>query len=211
MIATLNPAERVAVLVIDLQNKYTDPSSRLRLDDADELIERIADFVERARPHGARVVWVNRRSRPEVGPGRRTTKLFGSKLGSFQNEAMDAQDSRLVPKSPDIVIEKRRHSAFYETDLESTLRNWGAQTVILAGVTSNVCVAATAFDAVARDLDVVIAEDLTASLPVLKDGQQVMSAHEVQAATMNLLGYAVGDVSDGRSILNEWDTAQPTG
>ena len=139
-----------------------------------------------------------------MGPGRRTLKLFGDGLPSFQNELMDRQDVRLVPQSEDILIEKRRHSAFYETDLESTLRNWGVETVVLAGVTSNVCIAATAFDAVARDLDVVIAEDLTASLPVVSRGEQVMTAHQVQDATMHLLGYAIGDVASHEELLGLW-------
>jgi len=62
------------------------------------------------------------------------------------------------------VIIKRRYSAFYETDLELTLRNLGVKQVVLAGTLTNVCPFATAFDAFERDLCVYYPADATAAL-----------------------------------------------
>lgn len=204
MTTQLNRASESAVLVIDLQRKYTISSSNLVVDDADDLVDRVRLFVEEARTLGARIVWLNRRARPQVGPGRRTTKLFGDRLGAFQNPEVDRQDDRLVPAPGDIVIVKPRHSAFYATDLEVCLRNWGTQGVVLAGVTTNVCVMATAFDAVARDLDVVVASDLTASLPIREGTEVRATSSDVQRNSLAFLQYATGDVLETRSILETW-------
>lgn len=207
MSGQLGTPDLTAVLVIDVQRKYTVPASALMVDGANELVARIAAYTTEARTRGAQIVWLNRTSRPQVGPGRRTTKLFGDRLASFQNDDMDPQDERLPPHSNDIVIVKPRHSGFYATDLEVCLRNWGVEGVVLAGVTTNVCVMATAFGAVARDLDVVVASDLTASLPIRRDGDIAVSAGDVQEQTLDLIRYSTGDVLSSQSILDIWDEA----
>ncbi|MBO8181908.1 MAG: cysteine hydrolase [Archaeoglobus sp.] len=69
----------------------------------------------------------------------------------------------LKPEKGDIVIEKRRFSAFFRTDLDITLRELGIDTVALAGINTHVCVLATAFDAVSSDFRVILLDDCCAS------------------------------------------------
>jgi nicotinamidase-related amidase len=69
----------------------------------------------------------------------------------------------LRPEKGDIVIEKRRFSAFFRTDLDITLRELGIDTVALAGINTHVCVLATAFDAVSNDFSVILLDDCCAS------------------------------------------------
>src|SRR5204863_318367 len=54
-------------------------------------------------------------------------------------------------------------SAFFATDLALTLREQGVQTVVLAGVKTNVCVRATAQDAFAHGFDVFVPREATNS------------------------------------------------
>jgi nicotinamidase-related amidase len=74
-------------------------------------------------------------------------------------EVIDA----LTPEKGDIVLEKRRFSAFFRTDLDITLRELGVDTVAIAGINTHVCVLATAFDAVSNDFRAIILEDCCAS------------------------------------------------
>ena len=57
----------------------------------------------------------------------------------------------LAPLPNDIIIKKRRFSAFYNTELETVLKNirgWGQiDTVIICGTVTNVCCESTARDA----------------------------------------------------------------
>ena len=63
----------------------------------------------------------------------------------------------------DIVLPKRRFSAFFKTDLDQTLRTLGVGGVAVAGITTQVCVLATALDAVALDFHAVLVEDACAA------------------------------------------------
>jgi nicotinamidase/pyrazinamidase len=76
----------------------------------------------------------------------------------------------LRPEPTDIVLPKRRFSAFFKTDLDQTLRTLGVDTIIVTGVTIEVCVLMTAMDGLSHDFSVVLLEDCSASRN--KDFQQ---------------------------------------
>ncbi len=69
----------------------------------------------------------------------------------------------LGPELGDTVLEKRRMSAFFKTDLDITLRLWQVDTIIVAGIATPVCVYLTAMDGLAHDFRVVILEDRCAA------------------------------------------------
>ena len=46
----------------------------------------------------------------------------------------------LKPEPADIILPKRRFSAFFKTDLDQTLRTLGVDTIIVTGITTEVCV-----------------------------------------------------------------------
>ncbi|MCX8110700.1 MAG: cysteine hydrolase [Syntrophorhabdaceae bacterium] len=71
--------------------------------------------------------------------------------------------AELEPQKDDIILEKRRFSAFFKTDLDQTLRTWGIDTVLIGGVNTHFCVLATAFDALCHDFYTIILEDLSAA------------------------------------------------
>ena len=71
--------------------------------------------------------------------------------------------SDLEPDEKDIILEKRRFSAFFKTDLDQTLRTLNVDTVAVAGVNTHFCVLATAFDAVCHDFYTIILDDLSAA------------------------------------------------
>jgi nicotinamidase-related amidase len=71
--------------------------------------------------------------------------------------------NELKPEDEDIVVEKRRFSAFFRTDLDITLRELGVEVVALAGINTHVCVLATAFDAISNDFRAIILKDCCAS------------------------------------------------
>ncbi|MBN2467574.1 MAG: cysteine hydrolase [Deltaproteobacteria bacterium] len=63
----------------------------------------------------------------------------------------------------DIVLPKRRLSAFFKTDLDITLRTLGINTIAVAGLTTEACVLATAVDGLCNDFYSVILSDCSAS------------------------------------------------
>lgn len=69
----------------------------------------------------------------------------------------------LEPQPSDIILEKRRFSAFFKTDLDQTLRTLHVDTVAVGGINTHFCVLATAFDAVCHDFSTIILEDMSAA------------------------------------------------
>ncbi len=69
----------------------------------------------------------------------------------------------LRSESGDIILPKRRFSAFFKTDLDQTLHTLRVDTIIVTGITVEVCVLMTAMDGLSHDFSVIILEDCTAS------------------------------------------------
>ena len=90
----------------------------------------------------------------------------------------------LAPAPGEHIIKKHRYSAFFATDLDLILREWGITTVIISGTTTENCCHATARDAMFNNYKVVFLSDATGSFDYPDVGYGAMSAEEVQ-------GYAV--------------------
>jgi nicotinamidase-related amidase len=69
----------------------------------------------------------------------------------------------LAPAPGEIVIHKPSYGAFYDTPLETILRNLGRNTVIITGTLTNVCCGTTARQAYERGFNVVVSRDATAT------------------------------------------------
>jgi nicotinamidase-related amidase len=70
--------------------------------------------------------------------------------------------AELKPKRQDILIKKRRPSAFFRTDLEVFLKGAGIDTLIVTGTSMSGCVRATATDAFMRDYRTMIVRECVA-------------------------------------------------
>jgi nicotinamidase-related amidase len=69
----------------------------------------------------------------------------------------------LKPADTDLIVHKRRLSAFFKTDLDITLREWDIDTIVVGGVAAEVCVLSTAYDGVSYNFKVIVLEDCCAS------------------------------------------------
>jgi ureidoacrylate peracid hydrolase len=85
--------------------------------------------------------------------------------GGMVRDTWDAEIvDELAPQPGDRVIDKTRYSAFYGTDLEAQLSALSVDTLIVCGVTSNVCVESTVRDAFFRDIRIIVPSDATAAV-----------------------------------------------
>jgi len=69
----------------------------------------------------------------------------------------------LKPEPTDIILPKRRFSAFFKTDLDQTLRVLGVDTIVVTGITTEVCVLMTVMDGLSHDFSVILLENCSAS------------------------------------------------
>jgi nicotinamidase-related amidase len=117
------------LVLIDVQRAFDDPSWPERNNPDAEA--RIADLLAAWREAGAPVVHVRHESAEPDGLFRRGTDSF-----EFKPEA--------VPQAGEPVVEKLVNSGFIGTDLEERLRAAGAETVAIAGLTTDHCCSTTA-------------------------------------------------------------------
>ena len=81
----------------------------------------------------------------------------------------------LGPEPGDLVITKRQWGAFYGTELDLQLRRRGIDTILLAGISTNVGVESTARDAFERGYQQVFVEDAMAAREATEHGHTVNS------------------------------------
>lgn len=98
------------------------------------------------------------------------------------------------PRPGDIIVSKTHFSAFARTGLAEQLHAQGVDTLVLAGLTTECCVASSAWDAFERDFHVFIASDACAAYEA--------SLHEGALRALELSG---ATLSDAAAISAAWD------
>ncbi len=169
--AKVAPAH-TAVLVIDLQHDFVSPDgglARLGVDltDVQAIVPRVASLLDEARAAGATVIFVCHVNSDDTssGPIREKRQDLGRERVPvcWQGTPGVEVDRGLSVLAGDLVLRKHRFSAFLNTPLDSMLRAHGIQTLVLMGMSTNVCVDSTARDGFMRDYYVVIPQDCVAS------------------------------------------------
>lgn len=79
--------------------------------------------------------------------------------GSMEHQIVD----RLAPLDHELVIDKNASSPFNGTGIDQILRNLQLETLVLAGMATDMCVETTARDAADRGYNVIVVEDATAT------------------------------------------------
>ena len=137
---------RPALVIIDMNNGFTDPDSPLvcELDDTVEAIRRLLDAARRAE---APVVYTT----VSYGEGDRVTaKAFIDKVPVLLTLEAGSRwveiDERIAPRPGEPVLNKLFASAFFGTPLASMLASHGCDSVIVTGASTSGCVRATVVD-----------------------------------------------------------------
>lgn len=146
-----------AVIIVDmLEDSFKEPRNQER--EEEKIIQPTHSFLERCRSVSIPVIFANDSFLSE-------DFLFKGKLKPYaiRGTAGGQVLHDLAPEPTDIILEKRRFSAFFKTDLDQTLRTYGIDTVAIGGINTHVCVIATALDAICHDFYTILLEDLCAA------------------------------------------------
>ena len=94
----------------------------------------------------------------------------------------------------DVVVVKRRYSAFRGTDLEAVLHTAGVRALVISGLMTSFCCETTARDAHGRDYEVLFAADAVEG-PDLEDAEGREVPHDVVLAnTVTALGAGFAEI-----------------
>jgi len=169
-----------ALIVIDMQRDFLDPEGYIARSGVDvsglrTVIPNVHRLLDGARRHGMRVIHTREGHRPDLSDlprvkAERSTRS-GAAIGSqgplgrllVRGEPGHAIIGELAPLPGEPVIDKPGFGAFYATDLEHILRVADVSTLIIAGVTSDICVQSTLREAVDRGFDCITVGDACAA------------------------------------------------
>jgi nicotinamidase-related amidase len=152
------PAQRTALIVVDMQNDFVHEDGALHVPDAAASVPRIRDLLGRAREAGVRVVFTqdwHEEDDPEFDVWPRHVVR-----GSWGAEIVDGLD----PDRADLVVRKPRYDAFYATGLDHALRVWAVTHLLVVGTVANICVQHTAASGALRWYRVATCEDAISAL-----------------------------------------------
>jgi nicotinamidase-related amidase len=171
--------KRAAFVIIDMQRDFLEPGgfgaalgndvSLLR-----SAIAPIGAVLAACRVAGMLVIHTREGHRPDLSDlpgakhrrGRFATRIGDAgPMGRILVRGAEGHDiiAELAPAEGEPVIDKPGKGAFYATDLEAILRGRGITQLILAGVTTEVCVHTTLREANDRGFECLVLEDGTAS------------------------------------------------
>src|SRR5436309_3139183 len=148
----------VALLLIDVINALDFSGGEELLRHALPMARRLAELKRRAKESGVPVIYVN--------------DNFGKWQSDFNKilEHCLEEGARgrplaelLRPEEDDYFVLKPKHSGFFSTTLDILLDYLEAKTLVLTGLTGDICVLFTAHDAYMRDFHLVIPSDCVAS------------------------------------------------
>ncbi|MGH2647849.1 MAG: cysteine hydrolase family protein, partial [Ginsengibacter sp.] len=105
-----------------------------------------------------------RKGYPEVSAGNKTFSKLKSGAISFDTEEGTKIPEIIVPQPGDIVIIKKRVSAFAGSDLEVVLRSFGIKHLLLAGISTSGVVLSTLREAADKDYAITVLSDCCADI-----------------------------------------------
>jgi nicotinamidase-related amidase len=175
---------KAAILVIDMQNDFCHPDGWLAhigvdVTPARQPIKPLQNLLPELRAVNVPVIWLNWGNRPDllnisaglrhvynptgegVGLGNPLPSNGAKVLVAGSWAAAVVDELKQLPE--DIRIDKYRMSGFWDTPLDSILRNIGRTTLFFAGVNADQCVIATLQDANFLGYDCILVQDCTAT------------------------------------------------
>jgi ureidoacrylate peracid hydrolase len=196
------------VLVVDVQNDYCHPEGTLGrrgVDCAPALaaVERIGALLPVARTAGVPVLHVHtQHSAWTDTPGWRRRGRGGTTIEPETDPIVAAGTWGAEPYGDlvadgDFSFVKHRYSAFAFSPLDLVLSGLDRPTLVLAGLTSDVCVRATGVDAVSRGHTPVLVGDATATAGVIP-----------QATACAEFAATIGPVVTSDDLISAWTAPQ---
>jgi maleamate amidohydrolase len=189
---SLGLGQRPALVLVDMIKGFTSSACPLGTDCPEVVAanaELLALFRQRQLPVFFTTVVYHNDDQASVFRGR-IEALNVLQPGSNWIEVDDA----LTPLAGEPVIEKQWASAFFATDLDAQLRQSGADSIVVTGLTTSGCVRATVVDGLQYNYPVVVAREAV--------GDRNRDAHEANLFDMNAKYADVVNLDQVREMLN---------
>lgn len=197
-VTKLDPSD-TALVIVDMQNFYMKEGASSYCPFAQAIVPNVNRLADAARRFGIPVVWLRNVTNSAAFKSwtRHYDRMTQARIDIRKRElAKDGDGFRfwheMDVRPTDRKVEKTRYSAFIPgaSNLANILGEYSADTLIICGVATNVCVESTARDAMMMNYRTIIIEDACAA--------NTTEAHEV---SLNSLYLNFGDVQTTDMII----------
>ncbi|KAJ5497701.1 hypothetical protein LT330_002986 [Penicillium expansum] len=145
------------LLILDVQNGVID-----RLDNTEPYLERLRSTVTSARKANVKIIHVVTAFRPgypENNPNNSSVPSVVSRGEYLEGHSSVKVHPAIAPASGEVVLTKRRVSAFFATELDMLLRCANARSIVVAGLITSGAVLSTVRQAMDMDYRITVLED----------------------------------------------------
>ena len=178
------------LLVIDMQNFFLDPKSPTFTPGGLAILPNVAKLINAFRKRKLPVIYTAHVHKGEKWDGGILAWWWE---GMVIENTKDAEiHPRIAPLPEEKIVYKHRYSAFYNTDLEITLRCLNITDLIVTGIMTNLCCESTVRDAYFRDYRMFFLLDATGTVN-----------EELHLATLKNLAFGFAYVADTEEILKK--------
>ena len=139
-----------ALIVSDMLNDFADEKGTLYFESAREIIPFVKDRIEDFRNTGDPVIYLQDSHSEDDKEFEKFPKHAVE--GTWGSEVLPA----LAPRQGDVVIQKKRYSGFFETELADVLKEHNIRHVELVGVCTSICIMDTVGGLANRDYHVTV-------------------------------------------------------
>ena len=198
----LLPEARPALLVVDVQNDYCHPDGALAKAGSDvsavpPMMQNLHRLIAAARAAAVPVIFIQTIHEDATDSEAWKMRSSGRMSAVCRPGSWGMGFFEVAPLPGEIVVNKHRYSGFINTRLDSVLRAQKIETLVMTGVSTNVCVESTARDGCMLDYHIVMAGDACASFSA--------QAHEMALENISIYFGAVMDVD---LICGIWAAAE---
>jgi len=153
-------SDRAALLVIDMNRYFADPSGRSYLPAAGAIVPRVAALVARWRLLKRPVIYTRHGHEGEHDLGM-LGRFYGDHIRADEPDAEIVAALEPLPREP--VIHKTTYDAFYGTRLQGLLEELDVEQLLVTGVLTHMCCETSARAAFCRGFEVYVPVDGVAS------------------------------------------------
>lgn len=190
-----NP-QHSALLIVDVQNDYCHKEGCLAQQDLDvsmveEMMPNLKNMISAMKELSVPIIYIQTIHEDSTDSETWIKRLKGKNQKNLcRKDTWGAQFYQLEPDKDDVIVIKHRYSAFIHTRLESVLRALKIETLLMAGVSTNICVESTARDGFMLDFEVIFLSDCTAAFS--------REAHDMTLLTINQF---FGTVATSKEVI----------
>jgi nicotinamidase-related amidase len=156
-----NKDKKTALLVMDVQD-----ATVKMLPDKSTFIQSVSLAIQTARSRNIAVFYVVvgfRKGYPEVSPNNKSfSAIRQDDSRNFDTEEGARVYASVAPRAGDMIITKKRVSAFTGSDLEVLLRSFGITHLVLTGIATSGVVLSTLREAADKDYSITVLSDCCA-------------------------------------------------